>query len=172
MSSWTGMRGVQAAVGGPSQRTLSRRANKAAAVCPNSGLTAKRSRAARIMVLEHARWVPGTLNDAPASGRWQTHLRPPCRIRQIRPPVYVAGSLPCSICLPAEAPAEACPTKAGKRGAVVGHALACPGSSACPTGDGAGGYDTYSHWSLMPRASMVRAVARSRVEIGRAAAWG
>src|ERR1035441_2578725 len=67
MSNWTGMRGVQAAVGGPSQRTPSRRANRAAAVCPNSGLTAKRSRAARIMVLEHARQVPG---NAPASGRW------------------------------------------------------------------------------------------------------
>src|SRR5271157_1474956 len=58
MSNWTGMRGVQAAVGGPSQRTPSRRASRAAAVCPDSGLTAKRSRAARIMVLEHARWVP------------------------------------------------------------------------------------------------------------------
>src|ERR1035437_8363634 len=45
------MRGAQAAAGGPSQRTPLRRANMPAAVCPNSGLTARRNRTARIIAV-------------------------------------------------------------------------------------------------------------------------
>src|ERR1039458_10587007 len=53
-----GMRGAQAAVGGASQLTPLRRANMPAAVCPHSGITANINRAARIMALPLARWVP------------------------------------------------------------------------------------------------------------------
>src|ERR1039458_7436123 len=46
-----GMRGAQAAVGGASQLTPLRRANMPAAVCPHSGITARRSKMERIIAV-------------------------------------------------------------------------------------------------------------------------